>query len=110
MAIRDRERTENPKKSAGQVKQPTRDTKQERQADAKRKPTPRRDAPRKSSKSSNVILRYFQETGDEMRKVTWPSREEAINLTLIVLGSTVATTIFFGLLDYIFQRLAALLL
>ena len=105
MAIRGRRRANKPK----QEEQAAPDAKQERQAEAKRKPASRRDAPRKSTKSRNAIVRYFQDTGDELRKVSWPTREQAIRLTLIVLGSTIATAIFFGILDRFFQFLAAFL-
>lgn len=69
----------------------------------------RQEPPRKSAKSSNALVRYFQDTREELRKVTWPSQEEITRLTLIVLGATVASALFLGLLDFIFQRLAGLL-
>ena len=55
------------------------------------------------------IIRYFQETQSELRKVTWPTREETINLTLIVLGFTFIAMLFLGALDIFFQFLAGLL-
>jgi len=64
---------------------------------------------RKSAKSNIGIVRYFQETRDELRKVTWPDREEITRLTVIVLSATVAFAAFLGILDFIFQRLAGLL-
>jgi preprotein translocase subunit SecE len=64
----------------------------------------------KSRKSRNPIIRYFQETQAEVRKVTWPSREETIRLTLIVLGFTIIAMLFLGALDLLFQQLASLLL
>ena len=64
---------------------------------------------RKSSKSNIGIIRYFQDTREELRKVTWPDREEITRLTLIVLSTTVAFAAFLGLMDLIFQRLAGLL-
>ncbi len=78
---------------------------------AKQKPAPGKQAQpvRRGPKSRNAIVRYFQETGDELRKVAWPSREEAVRLTLIVLGTTLAFAIFLGLLDLLFHRLASLL-
>lgn len=69
-----------------------------------------KEAPKKSAKSSNRIIRYFQETQEELRKVTWPTREETIRLTMIVLGATVIFAVFLGALDFIFQRLAGFLL
>ena len=65
----------------------------------------------KSQKSRNPIIRYFQETQTELRKVTWPTREETLRLTLIVFAFTVAATIFLGLiLDSLFRFLSRLLL
>jgi len=67
------------------------------------------EAPRKSAKSSNKVIRYFQDTRDELRKVTWPSRQDTIRLTLIVLAGTAIFAIFLGLFDLLFQQLAGLL-
>ena len=64
---------------------------------------------RKSSKSNIGIIRYFQDTRDELRKVTWPDRDEITRLTAIVLSTTIAFSAFLGILDFIFQRLAGLL-
>ena len=55
----------------------------------------------KKKKKENRIVRYFKQTRAELRKVTWPSRDEAIRLTAIVLGVTVAMAAFLGLLDYL---------
>jgi preprotein translocase subunit SecE len=109
MAIRDREHTDKSKQPAEQKKQSASDAKQERQAEAKRKAAPQRAAPRKNPKNPNALIRYFQDTGNELRKVSWPTREQAIRLTVVVLGSTIVAAIFFGLLDFFFQWLAALL-
>jgi preprotein translocase subunit SecE len=61
-------------------------------------------------KQPNAIQRYFRETVGELRKVTWPTRREAINLTIVVLIVTFAMSIFLGLLDFAFARLIALIL
>ncbi len=62
-----------------------------------------------ANKPDNALVRYFKETRAEIRKVSWPTREEATNLTLIVLGVTVAMAIFLGAVDYIFASLIQLL-
>lgn len=41
----------------------------------------------------------------ELRKVSWPSRDEAARLTLIVLVITIAMAAVLGLIDYGFSRL-----
>jgi preprotein translocase subunit SecE len=51
------------------------------------------------------IARYLRDTRAELRKVTWPSREEAWNLTLIVLAATVGMSIILGASDFIFARI-----
>ena len=76
---------------------------------AERKPAAPRDIVRKSPKSNNAVIRYFQETGDELRKVSWPSREQAIRLSVIVLTTTAVSAIFLGLLDELFRFLSSLL-
>ena len=60
-------------------------------------------------KRPNFIQRYFNETVGELRKVTWPTRKEATNLTLIVLAVTVAFGLYLGLMDFLFTRFFALL-
>ncbi len=57
----------------------------------------------------NPLMRYFRETRGEMRKVTWPTREESWRLTTIVLGATVAFALFMGALDFAFSRAFRLL-
>lgn len=51
----------------------------------------------------NAISRYLRETRGELRKVTWPTREEAWRLTLIVLGVTLAFAIFLWATDFAFS-------
>lgn len=52
----------------------------------------------------NAIARYLRETWIELKKVRWPSRKEATNLTAVVLVVTVAMAIVLGLMDAIFYR------
>jgi preprotein translocase subunit SecE len=74
-----------------------------------RKAPPQRDMVRKGTKSSNSIIRYFQETGDELRKVSWPTRDQAIRLSVIVLAATAVSAVFLGALDQFFRFLTTLL-
>ena len=61
-------------------------------------------------KKENAIIRYLKETRAELRKVSWPTRQEAINLTAIVMAVTMAMAAFLGLVDYIFSRLFGLII
>jgi len=55
--------------------------------------------------TSNKVMQYLRDTRMELRKVVWPAREEAVNLTIIVLFVTVAMTVLLGGIDYAFTIL-----
>jgi preprotein translocase subunit SecE len=68
-------------------------------------------ADKKSSrKQQNFITRYFRETTGELRKVTWPTRQEATSLTIVVLIVIALMSAFLGLLDFIYSRSFILIL
>jgi len=50
------------------------------------------------------VVRYLRETRAELRKVSWPSREEGWNLTLIVLATTAGMSLLLGAADFIFSK------
>jgi preprotein translocase subunit SecE len=55
--------------------------------------------------TENRLVRYLKETRAELRRVTWPTREQAINLTLIVLAVTIAMAVFLGACDLLFATI-----
>ena len=61
-------------------------------------------------KQPNAIRRYFNETIGELRKVSWPTRKEATNLTLVVIVVTIAMSMLLGFLDFVYSKFFALLL
>ncbi len=65
---------------------------------------------KKKTTRGNALTRFYRETVGELRKVTWPTRQEAINLTIIVLIVTFGMSAFLGVLDYLFSRLFVLIL
>jgi preprotein translocase subunit SecE len=64
-----------------------------------------REAPKE-----NRITQYVRETRAELRKVIWPTREEGINLTAIVVAAIVTMSLFFGTVDYLLTQLFRLLI
>jgi preprotein translocase subunit SecE len=62
----------------------------------------------KSTKKGNIITRFLRETRSELRKVVWPTRREALNMTAIVLAVTLLMAAGLGVLDYLLTRLFAL--
>jgi preprotein translocase subunit SecE len=65
---------------------------------------------RRSRKQSNFVSRYFRETIGELRKVTWPTRQEATGLTIVVLIVITLMSAFLGVLDFIYSRFFVLIL
>lgn len=50
----------------------------------------------------NAIINYVKGAIVEMKKVTWPTRNEAKNYTILVIVISIAIAAFLGALDYIF--------
>ena len=55
--------------------------------------------------TDNALFRYLKETRAELYKVSWPTRREALNLTLVVVAATVFMAIVLGIMDYAFAQL-----
>ena len=51
------------------------------------------------------ITTFFQEVKVELKKVTWPTREEATRYTLAVVGISFGVALFLGAADFLFQWL-----
>ena len=48
---------------------------------------------------------FLKEVKAELDKVDWPSRQQAVKLTSIVIGVSVFTSLFLGAFDFIFTKL-----
>lgn len=70
----------------------------------KTEPTKRSAAKKKTTVQDNPISQYLRETRGELRKVTWPTRDESWRLTAIVLGVSLAFSIFLWVFDTIFSQ------
>ena len=53
---------------------------------------------------------FFSETRVEMRKVTWPTRDELKESTKIVIVATFVVTVFIGIVDQILTLIVRRLL
>ncbi len=56
------------------------------------------------------VSQFLRETRAELRKVTWPTRDEAIKLTVVVMVTILVTALFLGILDYVFAKLLGLVI
>jgi len=50
------------------------------------------------------VREFSQEVLAEFRKVTWPSRQELINSTVVVIVVTVVLAVFLGAVDIVLAR------
>jgi preprotein translocase subunit SecE len=67
-----------------------------------------RSVPATTSGGNSFIARQRRNVEDilsELRKVTWPSREETRNLTIVVIGLSVALGMFLGGIDLLLSSL-----
>ena len=62
------------------------------------------------AKKQNAIQRWWRETVGELRKVTWPTPQEAFRMTKIVLAVIVIMSTVLGALDFVFSKLIALII
>lgn len=47
---------------------------------------------------------FLRESYEELKRVSWPTRQETIRYTLFIIGFSVALALFLGLLDFMFSR------
>jgi preprotein translocase subunit SecE len=55
-------------------------------------------------------LRFISEAYRELQRVTWPTREETMRLTLMVIAVAAAVGAFLSVVDIIFSRLMDVIL
>jgi preprotein translocase subunit SecE len=55
------------------------------------------------------IRRYFDEVWSELRKVSWPTREQVRNLTVLVFAISFAVGVYITVLDGGFQGVIGLI-
>ncbi|OGY79039.1 MAG: preprotein translocase subunit SecE [Candidatus Kerfeldbacteria bacterium RIFCSPHIGHO2_02_FULL_42_14] len=58
-----------------------------------------------SDKRTLHLIQYLKDSYSELRKVDWPSRQETIRQSLIVIGASAIVAVFLGTMDYIFATL-----
>jgi preprotein translocase subunit SecE len=55
-------------------------------------------------------LNFIRDVRSELRKVSWPTQRETINLTVVVIALSIAVGLFLGGVDFLFQELFRYLL
>jgi preprotein translocase subunit SecE len=85
-------------------------TKAERKGSRSKSKPKRSGRDKGGRRKENAIARYFRQTWAELKKVRWPNRREAVNLTVIVLLTTVAMSAFLGVVDWLSGQLFGFLI
>jgi len=53
------------------------------------------------------VTTYINEVVREIKKVVWPSKKQTQNMTLLVIGVSLAVGAYITILDTVFQKLMA---
>lgn len=61
-------------------------------------------------KTSLPVVQYLTEVGQELQRVTWPSREQTIRKTTLVVAVSLAVGVYIGVLDFIFTNIMTVLI
>ncbi len=56
------------------------------------------------------IVEYVKETRGELKHVSWPTRAQAIQYTVVIIVISLFTAFFLGLFDYLFSKLLAFII
>ena len=54
---------------------------------------------------SSKLVSYFKSSFAELKKVTWPSRQETFQKTIIVIIISLFVAVYLGALDYVLTKL-----
>ena len=57
-----------------------------------------------------IIQKYLKEVTQEIKKVSWPSKEQTINKTGLVIGVSLIVALYLAGLDLVFQKIVAAIL
>lgn len=55
-------------------------------------------------------IRALGDVVSELRRVTWPTRQDTFRLSLMVIGVAAAVGVFLGAIDFLFSRIFSVIL
>ncbi len=58
----------------------------------------------------NFIKKYISQVVTELKKVSWPSKKQTINQTVLVIIVSVVAAVYIGGIDYLLQQLMRVLI
>jgi preprotein translocase subunit SecE len=51
------------------------------------------------------IINYVKDTRGELKHVSWPTRKQVTNFTMVVIGMAIFVALFLGFFDFLFTNL-----
>ncbi|MDA2921893.1 preprotein translocase subunit SecE [Patescibacteria group bacterium AH-259-L07] len=58
----------------------------------------------------NKLTNYFKESVKELKKVNWPTKQQAIRHTILVIAISLVVAAFLGIVDFILTNILQLVL
>jgi len=58
----------------------------------------------------NKTIQFVKESRDELKKVSWPERDEVSALTMVVLITVIITSLFLWLVDATLMKIVSLVM
>jgi preprotein translocase subunit SecE len=56
------------------------------------------------------LVRYLSEVKEELKRVSWPNRQQTLQKTTLVVVASISVGAYIGLLDYIYTQIMGFLL
>lgn len=70
-----------------------------------KKKTKKKKKSAKTPQKKGGLFKYFKEVKQEAKRVSWPTRQQVVQSTLLVLAVVLFFALYVGILDVIFIRL-----
>jgi len=58
----------------------------------------------------NKIIQFVKESREELKKVSWPEKDEVSALTMVVLITVIVTSLFLWLVDSALMKIVSLVM
>lgn len=59
---------------------------------------------------SNKLVQYINDSKIELKKVVWPTKKQATNHTILVIGFSLGVALFLGIIDFVLNKLLELVI
>lgn len=53
------------------------------------------------------LTKYFRDTAQELKQVTWPTQQQAMMYTALVIGISAFVALYAGAFDYLFSQVVS---